>query len=154
MFRLLFTPFSVTRLATAITDNHPRLATGGWLDLTGQAFHLLDYSPFSGRTIPSCRFQYITSNSIVKEPMYAARRRQKSFRGKFQFGKLCIGQQFQLFDNPLRQLPQGGFIGHQVALHEPQLVDKPQPDAEQEGDSLRFCPAFYCSLPSGFYKNR
>ena len=40
------------RLATAITDNHPRLATGGWLDLTGQAFHLLDYSPFSGRTIP------------------------------------------------------------------------------------------------------
>ena len=86
--------------------------------------------------------------------MYAARRRQKSFRGKFQFGKLCIGQQFQLFDNPLRQLPQGGFIGHQVALHQPQFVDKPQPDAEQEGDSLRFCPAFYCSLPSGFYKNR
>ena len=52
MFRLLFTPFSVTRLATSITDSHPRLATGGWLDLTGQAFHLLDYSPFSGRTIP------------------------------------------------------------------------------------------------------
>lgn len=25
--------------------------------------------------------------------MYAARSRQKSFRGKFQFGKLCIGQQ-------------------------------------------------------------
>ena len=32
----------------------PRLATGGWLDLTRQAFHLLDYSPLSGRTIPSC----------------------------------------------------------------------------------------------------
>ena len=47
--------------------------------------------------------------------MYAARRRQKSVRGKFQFGKLCIGQQFQFFNNPLRQLPQGGFIGHQVA---------------------------------------
>ena len=104
--------------------------------------------------IPICRVQYTTPNPIVKEPMYAARRRQKSFRGKFQFGKLCIGQQFQLFDNPLRQLPQGYFIGHQVARHKPQLVDKPQPDAEQEGDSLRFCPAFYCSLPSGFYKNR
>ena len=61
--------------------------------------------------------------------MYAARRRQKSVRGKFQFGKLCIGQQFQLFDNPLRQFPQGGFIGHQVALHEPQFVDKPHPGA-------------------------
>ena len=40
------------RLATTITDSHPRLATGGWLDLTRQAFHLLDYSPLSGRTIP------------------------------------------------------------------------------------------------------
>ena len=39
------------RLATTITDSHPRLATGGWLDLTRQAFHLLDYSPLSGRTI-------------------------------------------------------------------------------------------------------
>ena len=36
--------------------------------------------------------------------MYAARRRQKSFRGKFQFGKLCIGQKFQLLDNTFRQL--------------------------------------------------
>ena len=58
--------------------------------------------------------------------MYAARRRQKSVQWKFQFGKLRIGQPFQLFDNALRQLPQGGFIGHQVALHEPQFVDKPQ----------------------------
>ena len=33
--------------------------------------------------------------------MYAARRRQKSVRWKFQFGKLCIGQQFQLRDNVL-----------------------------------------------------
>ena len=41
--------------------------------------------------------------------MYAARRRQKSVRGKFQFGKLRIGQQFQLFDNTLRQFPQDGF---------------------------------------------
>ena len=41
--------------------------------------------------------------------MYAARGRQKSVRGNFQFGKLGIGQQFQLFDNTLRQLPQGGF---------------------------------------------
>ena len=40
--------------------------------------------------------------------MYAARRRQKSVQWKFQFGKLGIGQQFQLFDNTLRQLPQGG----------------------------------------------
>ena len=49
--------------------------------------------------------------------MYAARRRQKSVRGKFQLGKLRIGQQFQLRDNALRQLPQGGFVGHQVTLH-------------------------------------
>ena len=42
------------RLATTITGSHPRLATGGWLDLTRQAFHLLDYSPLSGRTIPIC----------------------------------------------------------------------------------------------------
>ena len=56
--------------------------------------------------------------------MYAARRRQRSVRGKFQLGKLGIGQQFQLFDNPLRQFPQGSFIWHQVALHEPQFVDK------------------------------
>ena len=59
--------------------------------------------------------------------MYAARRRQKSVRGKFQFGKLRIGQQVQLFDNTFRQLPQGSFIGHQVALHEPQFVDETQP---------------------------
>ena len=59
--------------------------------------------------------------------MYAARRRQKSVRGKFQFSKLRIRQQFQLFDDLLGQVPQGSFIGHQVALHEPQLVDKPQP---------------------------
>ena len=49
--------------------------------------------------------------------VYAARRRQKSVRGKFQFGKLCIGQQFQFFDNTLRQLPESNLIGHQVALH-------------------------------------
>ena len=61
--------------------------------------------------------------------MYAARRRQRSVRGKFQFDKFRIGQQFQLLDNALRQLPQGGFIGHQVALHEPQFVDKPHPGA-------------------------
>ena len=41
--------------------------------------------------------------------MCAARRWQRSIRGKFQFGKLGIGQQFQLFDNALRQLPQDGF---------------------------------------------
>ena len=41
--------------------------------------------------------------------MYAARRRQKSVRGNFQFGKLCIGQQFQFFDDLFGQLPQGGF---------------------------------------------
>ena len=61
--------------------------------------------------------------------MYAARRRQKAVRGKFQFGKLSIGQQFQFFDDLFGQFPQGGFIGHQVALHEPQLVDKPYPGA-------------------------
>ena len=66
---------------------------------------------------------------MQKENMYAARRRQKSVRGKFQFGKLGIGQQFQLLDNALGQLPQGGFIGYQVALHQSQFVDKPQPGA-------------------------
>ena len=62
-----------------------------------------------------------------EEFMYAARRRQKSVERKFQLGKLCIGHQFQLFDNSLRQFPQGSFIGHQVALHEPQLLHQPQP---------------------------
>ena len=81
------------------------------------------------RQIPICRVQYTTPNGIVKENMYAARRRQKSVERKFQLGKLCIGHQFQLFDNALRQFPQGGFVGHQVALHEPQFVDKPQPGA-------------------------
>ena len=47
------------RLATTITGSHPRLATGGWLDLTRQAFHLLDYSPLSGRTIPLCYIVFI-----------------------------------------------------------------------------------------------
>ena len=47
------------RLATTITGSHPRLATGGWLDLTRQAFHLLDYSPLSGRTIPILLIQFI-----------------------------------------------------------------------------------------------
>ena len=37
------------------------------------------------------------SNTVVRD-MYAARRRRKSVRGKFQFGKLCIGQQFQLLN--------------------------------------------------------
>ena len=53
------------------------------------------------RQITSCRVQYTTPNGIVKESMYAARRRQKSVRGKFQLAKLGIGQQFQLFDNAL-----------------------------------------------------
>ena len=61
--------------------------------------------------------------------MYAARRRRKSVRGKFQLAKLRIGQQFQLFDNALRQFPQGSLIGHQVALHQPQFVDKSHPGA-------------------------
>ena len=55
--------------------------------------------------------------------MYAARRRQRLVRGKFQFGKLGIGQQFQLLDNTFRQLPQGGLIGHPIALHQPQFVN-------------------------------
>ena len=54
------------RLATIITDSHPRLATGGWLDLTRQAFHLLDYSPLSGRTISICCHLHYTSLAIEK----------------------------------------------------------------------------------------
>ena len=61
--------------------------------------------------------------------MYAARRRQNLVHRKFQLSKLRIGQQFQLFDDLFGQFPQGSFIGHQVALHEPQFVDKPQPGA-------------------------
>ena len=61
--------------------------------------------------------------------MYAARRRQKSVQWKFQFGKLRIGQQFQLLDNLFGQFPQGSFIWHQVALHEPQFVNEPHPGA-------------------------
>ena len=38
--------------------------------------------------------------------MCAARRRQRSVQWKFQFGKLRIGQQFQLFDDLFGQLPQ------------------------------------------------
>ena len=55
--------------------------------------------------------------------MYAARRRQRAVQWKFQFGKLCIGQKVQLLDNTFRQLPQGSFVGHQVALHELQFVN-------------------------------
>ena len=47
--------------------------------------------------------------------MYAARRPQRAVQWKFQFGKLGIGQQFQLLDNTFRQLPQGSFVRHQVA---------------------------------------
>ena len=54
------------RLATTITGSHPRLATGGWLDLTRQAFHLLDYSPLSGRTVPICCHLHYTSSPIEK----------------------------------------------------------------------------------------
>ena len=61
--------------------------------------------------------------------MYAARRRQRSVQWKFQFGKLRIRQPFQLFDDLFGQFPQGSLIGHQVALHEPQFVDKPHPGA-------------------------
>ena len=57
------------RLATTITDSHPRLATGGWLDLTRQAFHLLDYSPLSGRTIPICFTHFNIKLNQVKIPI-------------------------------------------------------------------------------------
>ena len=59
--------------------------------------------------------------------MYAARRRQKSVQRKFDLGKLGIGHQLQLLDNIFGQFTQGGFIGHQVALHKPQLLHQPQP---------------------------
>ena len=48
------------------TVEDPRLATGGWLDLTRQAFHLLDYSPLSGRTVPICCHLHYTSLPIKK----------------------------------------------------------------------------------------
>ena len=65
----------------------------------------------------------------MKNSMYAARRRQKSVHRKLNLRKLRIGHQLQFFDNTFRQFPQGGFIGHQVALHQPQFVDKPHPGA-------------------------
>ena len=61
--------------------------------------------------------------------MYAARRRQNSVERKFQLGKLCIGQELQFINHIFGQFSQGGFVGHQVALHEPQFVDEPQPGA-------------------------
>ena len=65
----------------------------------------------------------------MKNSMYAARRRQESVHRKLNLRKLRIGHQLQFFDNTFRQFPQGGFIGHQVALHQPQFVDKPHPGA-------------------------
>ena len=53
----------------------------------------------------------------------------KSVEWKFNLCKIRIRHKFQLFDNALRQFPQGGLVGRQVALHEPQFVDKPQPGA-------------------------
>ena len=61
--------------------------------------------------------------------MYAARRRQKSVQRKFDLGKLLVGHEFQFCNHTFRQFPQGDLVGHQVALHEPQFVDKPQPGA-------------------------
>ena len=58
------------RLATTITGSHPRLATGGWLDLTRQAFHLLDYSPLSGRTIPICLSLPASSQHQTSQQQY------------------------------------------------------------------------------------
>ena len=71
--------------------------------------------------------------------MYAAYRRQKSVDGKFNLGKLGIGHKFQFLNHTLRQLPESNLIGHQVALHEPQLVDKPQPGAGvvEHGDNAQ-----------------
>ena len=63
----------------------------------------------------------------MKNSMYAAHRRQESVHRKLNLRKLRIGHQLQFFDNTFRQFPQGGFIGHQVALHQPQFVDRPQP---------------------------
>jgi len=57
------------------TVKDSRLATGGWLYLTRQAFHLLDYSPLSGRTIPIYRllvyiFYYILfPKALTSQPL-------------------------------------------------------------------------------------
>ena len=48
--------------------------------------------------LPSCRFQYTTLNSFVKESIYAAMGNKKTVQGKFQLGKRHIGQLFQLFN--------------------------------------------------------
>ncbi len=61
--------------------------------------------------------------------MYAARGRQKSVQWKFQSCKLGIRQPVQLFNDLFGQFPQSGLVRHQVALHQPQFVDKPQPGA-------------------------
>ena len=81
-------------------DAIPSRILNGWLRLEEDLFHLqvLSYLP---PQIPSCRVQYTTPNPIVKELMYAARRRQKSVRGKFQSCKLGIRQPFQLFNDLL-----------------------------------------------------
>ena len=53
----------------------------------------------------------------------------KSVEWKFNLCKIRIRHKFQLLDNALRQFPQSGLVRHQVALHQPQFMDKPQPGA-------------------------
>ena len=61
---------------------------------------------------------------------------------KFHFVERSIGQQLQLFNDPFGQFPQGSFIGHQVALHEPQFVAPVSAPAECRG-----CRASSASAP-------
>ena len=61
------------RLATAITDSHSRLTTGGWLELSRQASHLLDYSPFVWAHNSDLQLPILYHNSIfhsIKNILY------------------------------------------------------------------------------------
>ena len=48
-----------------ITAHSTRLAYGGWLTLAVQDSHLLDHSPFAGRTIPILSVTIITHHSCT-----------------------------------------------------------------------------------------
>jgi len=61
--------------------------------------------------------------------MYAARRRQNQSIGNSISANCSSGQELQFINHIFRQFPQGGFVGHQVALHQSQSCTSPQSGA-------------------------
>ena len=82
--------------------------------------------------------------------MYTARRRQRSVRRKFQFGKFRIGQQLQLFDNALRQFPQGGFHRAVHAHIGNKMVGKLKKNAVHDFFVFQRISTFFSIFSTGF----